>query len=129
MRSNLPGIARSRSHHVVEVGFFRRPSQCLYQSFWSFHVNRHLNLLAIALGVSIPLFASAQSSSTQGLTRDQVRQELAQYQAAGFNPARHNPRTWVDDAQLASAKVMTARAAETSPQLAAGKTDEARRRD
>ena len=87
-------------------------------------MNRHISLHVIALGLSAPLFASAQSASTQGLTRAQVRQELAQYEAAGFNPARPNPRTWVEDAQVASAKVMTARTAEISTQLAAGKNED-----
>lgn len=87
-------------------------------------MNRRFKLLVIALGLSAPLLASAQSSSTQGLTREQVRQEMAQYEAAGFNPARQNPRTWVEDAQVASTKVTAARAAETSPQLASSKTED-----
>ncbi|MFM0529914.1 DUF4148 domain-containing protein [Paraburkholderia strydomiana] len=86
-------------------------------------MNRRLKLLVIAIGISAPIFASAQSSSTQGLTREQVRQEMAEYEAAGYNPARQNPRTWVDDARTASAKVMTARAGGTSPQLAVDKVD------
>jgi hypothetical protein len=88
-------------------------------------MKRNLRLLVIALGISAPLLASAQSSSTQGLTREQVRQETAQYAAAGFNPARMNPRTWVEDAQAASSKVMTARAEQSSSQLAGNKTEDA----
>ena len=45
----------------------------------------------------------------EGLTRAQVHEEMVQYEAAGFNPARQNPRTWVDDAQRASARVTEAR--------------------
>lgn len=86
-------------------------------------MNRRLNLLAIAFGFSAPLFASAQTSSTQGLTREQVRQDMAEYEASGYNPARQNPRTWVDDARAASARVMTARAGGTLPQLAVNKAD------
>lgn len=86
-------------------------------------MNRRLNLLAIAFGLSAPLFASAQTSSTQGLTREQVRQDMAEYEASGYNPARQNPRTWVDDARAASARVMTARAGGTLPQLAVNKAD------
>jgi hypothetical protein len=39
-------------------------------------MKRKLQLVAVALGISAPLLASAQSS-TQGLTREQVRQEAA----------------------------------------------------
>jgi hypothetical protein len=45
----------------------------------------------------------------EGLARAQVYQEMVQYEAAGFNPARQNPRSWVDDAQHASTKVMQTR--------------------
>jgi hypothetical protein len=45
----------------------------------------------------------------EGLTRAQVYQEMVQYKAAGFNPARQNPRSWVDDAQRASTKIVEAR--------------------
>jgi hypothetical protein len=48
----------------------------------------------------------------QGLTREQVRQDMIRYEAAGFNPARANPRTWVDDAQAASSSVKRARDAD-----------------
>lgn len=57
-----------------------------------------------ALVASTPLFAQ----SAPGLTREQVREDMARYAAAGFNPARMNPRTWVDDAQ-AAANVQAAR--------------------
>lgn len=88
-------------------------------------MNRKLQLLVIALGISAPLLASAQSSPAQGLTREQVRQEMAQYAAVGFNPARMNPRTWVEDAQAASTKVMIARAEHSSSQLAGNRTEDA----
>ncbi|MFP3549701.1 DUF4148 domain-containing protein [Paraburkholderia sp. SIMBA_049] len=87
-----------------------------------------LGLFVIALGLSTPLLASAQMSS-QGLTREQVRQEAAAYAAAGFNPARMNPRTWVDDAQAASVKVMTAKAEGANGQLADNKRDAANHSD
>jgi hypothetical protein len=83
-----------------------------------------LQTLTIAITISMPVIATAQST-TQGLTREQVREETAQYAAAGWNPARMNPRTWVDDAQAASAKVMTARAEVSANQLASNKSDEA----
>lgn len=88
-------------------------------------MKRKFQLLVIALGISAPLLASAQSSPAQGLTREQVRQEMAQYAAAGFNPARMNPRTWVEDAQAASTKVMIARAEHSSSQLAGNRTEDA----
>ncbi|MBG0870373.1 DUF4148 domain-containing protein [Burkholderia sp. 9777_1386] len=58
-----------------------------------------------ALVASTPLFAQSAS----GLTREQVREDMVRYSAAGFNPARMNPRTWVDDAQAAAIKVEAAR--------------------
>ncbi|AOI93772.1 DUF4148 domain-containing protein [Burkholderia pseudomultivorans] len=73
-------------------------------------------LLIATLAISSPLLASAQSA-TPGLTREQVRNEMIQYKAAGFNPARANPGTWVNDAQAASAKVASARNS-ANPQLA-----------
>ncbi|ACC75843.1 DUF4148 domain-containing protein [Paraburkholderia phymatum] len=85
-------------------------------------MNRKLQLLVVAFGAAAPLLASAQSNS-QGFTRQQVRQEAAEYAAAGFNPARMNPRTWVNDAQAASAKVMTARAEGSSSQVAENKAE------
>ncbi|BFG80847.1 hypothetical protein PTKU46_88810 [Paraburkholderia terrae] len=87
-----------------------------------------LRLFVIAFGMSTPLLASAQSSP-QGLTREQVRQEAAAYAAAGFNPARMNPRSWVDDAQAASAKVTIAKADSSTGQLADNKSDGARHCD
>ena len=88
-------------------------------------MTRRLTILLMVIGLSTPLLATAQTSATQGLTREQVRQEMAEYAAAGWNPARQNPRTWVDDAQAASAKVMTARADVASPQFAQSKADDA----
>jgi len=72
-------------------------------------LKRNFSFFILAFGSAVSVFASAQTTPTQGLTREQVREEMAQYAAAGFNPARQNPRTWVDDAQAASAKVRAAR--------------------
>ncbi|HDR9510590.1 hypothetical protein C5615_18475 [Burkholderia cepacia] len=63
-----------------------------------------LRFFAVALAASSPLLAHAL-----GLTREQVREDMIRYEAAGFNPARANPRTWVDDAQAAAASVAGAR--------------------
>ncbi|WP_175711485.1 DUF4148 domain-containing protein [Burkholderia ambifaria] len=63
-----------------------------------------VRLFVAALAVSAPLLVHAQ-----GLTREQVREDMIRYEAAGFNPARANPRTWVDDARVASTRVMAAR--------------------
>ncbi|BBA44950.1 MULTISPECIES: DUF4148 domain-containing protein [Burkholderia] len=67
-----------------------------------------------ALAASGPLFAQ----SAPGLTREQVRQDMLRYEAAGFNPARMNPRSWVDDAQAAAARVQAGRADDARTQLA-----------
>ncbi|NIF56062.1 DUF4148 domain-containing protein [Burkholderia sp. Ax-1724] len=88
-------------------------------------MTRRLTILLTVIGLSTPLLAEAQTLATQGLTREQVRQEMAEYAAAGWNPARQNPRTWVDDAQAASAKVMTSRANVASRQFAQSKADAA----
>ncbi|WP_423396154.1 DUF4148 domain-containing protein [Burkholderia sp. LMG 21824] len=74
---------------------------------------RFLTILA-ALVASAPLFAQ----SAPGLTREQVRQDMLRYEAAGFNPARLNPRTWVDDAQAAAARVQAGRDDDARTQLA-----------
>ncbi|WP_321922558.1 DUF4148 domain-containing protein [Burkholderia sp. BCC1998] len=73
-------------------------------------MKRNLHILIIAVGLAAPIFASAQSL-TKGPTREQVRQEMIEYAAAGFNPAHLNPATWVDDARAASAKVAAGRVA------------------
>ncbi|MPV60785.1 hypothetical protein CFB46_30615 [Burkholderia sp. HI2761] len=67
-----------------------------------------------ALVGSAPLLAQ----SAPGLTRDQVREDMVRYASAGFNPARMNPRTWVDDAQAAAVKVQAARNDDASTHLA-----------
>ncbi|TAL93172.1 MAG: DUF4148 domain-containing protein [Paraburkholderia sp.] len=74
-------------------------------------------ILVAALGISSPLLAIAQSG--QELTREQVKDELIQYQRAGYNPARQNPQTWVEDAQAAREKVMVAQSANARTQFAA----------
>ncbi|MBR8213033.1 DUF4148 domain-containing protein [Burkholderia cenocepacia] len=68
----------------------------------------------VALVASTPLFAQ----SAPGLTREQVREDMARYAAAGFNPARLNPRTWVDDAQAAAVSVQAARNGDARTHLA-----------
>ena len=80
-----------------------------------------LRLFVVALAVSSPLLAHAQ-----GLTRAQVREDMIRYQAAGFNPARANPRTWVDDVQAASMRVTAARDADGRAQMAGRGTAGAR---
>ena len=62
----------------------------------------------IPLTIAILMIGSGHAFAA-GLTRAQVHEEMVQYKAAGFNPARQNPRTWVDDAQRASARVAEAR--------------------
>ena len=48
---------------------------------------------------------TAATALAQPLTRAEVREELAMYRRAGYNPARMNPRSWVEDVQRASARV------------------------
>jgi hypothetical protein len=59
----------------------------------------------IVATATLSLGVNAQDLMHDGQTREAVYQEMAAYEAAGFNPARPNPRTWVDDLQSASAKV------------------------
>jgi hypothetical protein len=77
----------------------------------------NIRFVTAALLLAGPALAFAQSTS-QGLSREQVRNEMAQYEAAGFNPARQNPRTWVDDAQSASAKVVVSQRTGSQTQVA-----------
>jgi len=73
--------------------------------------------LSVVVAIASPLLAAAQPSS-QGLTREQVQNEMVRYRAAGFNPARANPSTWVNDAQGATAKVANADLSAAHPRLA-----------
>jgi hypothetical protein len=66
----------------------------------------------ITLTVAALAIVSGHAFS-EGLTRAQVHEEMVEYKAAGFDPAHQNPRTWVDDAQRASAKVTASRVAST----------------
>jgi hypothetical protein len=61
-------------------------------------------VLAIA-SVATSSGANAQDQAHEGQTREAVYKEMAAYKAAGFDPARQNPRTWVDDLQAATEKV------------------------
>ena len=56
-------------------------------------------LTAVAATAALVASGSPFAQSAPGLTREQVRQDMQRYEAAGFNPARMNPRSWVDDAQ------------------------------
>ena len=80
-----------------------------------------VRLFVAALAVSAPLLVHAQ-----GLTREQVREDMIRYETAGFNPARANPRTWVDDVQAASMRVTAARDADGRAQMASRGTAGAR---
>jgi hypothetical protein len=69
LRYRAPGGDRRR------VAFSRGAGKWLLPQLKGI-MKRKLQLVAVALGISAPLLASAQSS-TQGLTREQVRQEAA----------------------------------------------------
>ena len=71
-------------------------------------MKQRYKLVFVASCACASLFAGVQVFA-QGITRQQVSSELAQYVAAGFNPAHENPATWVADAQAASARVASAR--------------------
>jgi hypothetical protein len=74
-------------------------------------------LIAFTVALLIgPLTASAQDAAP--LSRAQVQAEMTQYYEAGFNPARANPRTWVDDVQKATAKVAAQSKSNNTSQLA-----------
>ncbi|OXI15325.1 DUF4148 domain-containing protein [Burkholderia sp. AU15512] len=75
-------------------------------------------LTAVAAIAMLVASGSPFAQSAPGLTREQVRQDLRRYEAAGFNPARMNPRSWVDDAQAAAARVQAGRADDARTQLA-----------
>ena len=74
-------------------------------------------LAAIALAVPVTVFAAAN----QPLTRAEVREQLVQVEAAGYNPARMNPNTYPADIQAAEAKVAAkTEVAETAPPAVTG---------
>ncbi|CAB3966877.1 membrane protein [Burkholderia cenocepacia] len=75
-------------------------------------------LTAVAATAALVASGSPFAQSAPGLTREQVRQDMQRYEAAGFNPARMNPRSWVDDAQAAAARVQAGRADDAHTQLA-----------
>ncbi|GGD96461.1 DUF4148 domain-containing protein [Caballeronia sp. EK] len=58
-----------------------------------------------ATALLFAMSAYSTFATSQPLSREDVQREMISYKAAGYNPARQNPRTWVDDAQAASARV------------------------
>ncbi|WP_233808590.1 DUF4148 domain-containing protein [Paraburkholderia sp. HP33-1] len=59
--------------------------------------------IVIAATLAAPVAVFAQSN--QPLTRAQVREELAQIEKAGYNPARSNPNEYPANIQAAEARV------------------------
>ncbi|MCC8402287.1 DUF4148 domain-containing protein [Paraburkholderia sp. MMS20-SJTN17] len=60
---------------------------------------------ALAFAVPITVFAAANVGANHPLTRAEVREQLVEIEAAGYNPARANPREYPADIQAAEAKV------------------------
>jgi hypothetical protein len=60
-------------------------------------------IAALATGLAF------NGARAEEITRAQVNAEMVQYEQAGFNPARANPQTWVEDAQRASQRVAAKR--------------------
>ncbi|WP_233809646.1 DUF4148 domain-containing protein [Paraburkholderia sp. HP33-1] len=60
---------------------------------------------AIAFAAPITVFAAANVAANHPLTRAEVREQLVEIEAAGYNPARANPREYPADIQAAEAKV------------------------
>jgi hypothetical protein len=75
-------------------------------------MNSLLKLVSLITILTSPIVAFAQG--TAPLTRAQVYAEMVQYKNAGFNPARQNPQTWVDDAHRASAVVASQKVTNTA---------------
>ena len=61
-------------------------------------------MLAIALMAAAPLSAFAQSSSSSGLTRAEVRADLIRLEQAGYNPATANDSDYPANIQAAEAR-------------------------
>lgn len=64
-----------------------------------------VSMLTLSLLAVFSTASFAQSQPEQGLTRAQVQQELKNYEANGYYPARMNPQSYVNDVQKAQQKV------------------------
>jgi hypothetical protein len=73
-------------------------------------MNKFLKLASAIAILTSPIAAFSQD--IKPLTRAQVYADMVQYEKAGFNPARQNPQTWVDDAHRARAVVAAEQATE-----------------
>ena len=62
-----------------------------------------IQVIVVAATLAAPVAVFAQSN--QPLTRAQVREELAQIEKAGYNPARSNPYEYPANVQAAEARV------------------------
>ncbi|MBB5463636.1 DUF4148 domain-containing protein [Paraburkholderia sp. Cpub6] len=60
---------------------------------------------AMAFAAPITVFAAANVGANHPLTRAEVREQLVEIEAAGYNPARANPREYPADVQAAEARV------------------------
>lgn len=60
---------------------------------------------AAAMAMSFAAFAQSVDTNNAPKTRAEVRQELIQIEAAGYNPAKSNDSTYPMDIQAAEARV------------------------
>jgi hypothetical protein len=97
---------------MILVRFERRPALPLsipsVQSHGVSSMKKLVKLISALVLIS-PVASFAQD--TKPLTRAEVYAEMVQYENSGFNPARQNPRTWVDDARHARVAVAAEQAA------------------
>ncbi|QGZ63928.1 DUF4148 domain-containing protein [Paraburkholderia acidisoli] len=76
-------------------------------------MNKLISAVAVAAALAVPAISFAQSND-QGLTRAQVRAQLVQLEAAGYNPGADHVN-YPQELQAAQARV-------SQEQLAAGNT-------
>jgi hypothetical protein len=66
-------------------------------------MNKFIGIAAVALALAAPAASFAQSN--QPLTRAEVREQLIQLEAAGYNPSAVNDAQYPADIQAAEARV------------------------
>lgn len=64
-----------------------------------------LKMAALALALTVPALSFAQSSTNGPMTRAQVRNELIQYEKAGYQPSKNQ---YPADVQAAEARIARA---------------------
>ncbi|GAB5094945.1 DUF4148 domain-containing protein [Caballeronia sp. LP006] len=82
-----------------------------------------IKVVAVAAVVVAPVLSFAQSDTNSAVTRSQVKQDLQQVEAAGYNPAAGDRTTYPADVQAAEGRAARQNGAASANDSAYGGSD------